>query len=191
MNGHARPVKNRINIKKECDFVVKREHEQMYFCESLEVTVDRSKQIHKLEKKNKQLKDELQHDQLIWQHTIEKLTARNEEYKHTIRRLTYDNKKLPAQNKQLQSEFNRKGYDAIQKNINGDTSKNVNNKSVVTKQTNENVYEVEQLVSHKTRNGSKHFLIRWKGYDDSFDTWKREENLNCPKLLKKYLQSLK
>lgn len=190
-NGHARPMKNRINIKKECDFVVKQEQEQMYLCESVKVTVNQSNRLHKLKNENKRLKDTHQRDQLKWQHEIQELTQTNKEYKYTIRRLTHDNSLLKSRNKQLQSGLNRADYDAIQKNIDVSTSKNVNTKSVLTERTDNNVYEVDKLVSHKTQNGTRHFLIRWKGYDASFDTWEREDSLSCPELLKKYLRSFK
>lgn len=164
----------------------------MYLCESVEVTVDQSQQLHKLKTETKRKKkDDSERDELKWQQQIQKLTEENTQYKNTIQRLTHENKLLVARNKQLQSEFNRTDHDANQKNADANTSKNVNNTSTTTGKTNNHVYEVEQLVSHKIRNGSKYFLIRWKGYDASFDTWEREENLNCSKLLKKYLLSLK
>lgn len=186
-----RPVNNRINIKRECDFVVKQEQEQMYACDSVEVAFDQSQPLYKLKNENIRIKEEHQRDQLKWQKKIQNLTEINTECKSTIRRLTYDNKLLKAQNKQLQSEFNRTHCDPIQQNVDANSSINVNNNSIETKQANNDVYEVEQLVSHKTRNGIKYFLIRWKGYDASFDTWEREENLNCQRLLKNYSKSLK
>lgn len=153
----------------------------MYMNESVAVIVDHSQQLHKYKMENKRFNDEHQRDQS----EIRKLTETNVEHVKTIRYLKVDNQRLQAQNKQLQSQFNRISYDANQKCEDG------SNKPIGTKRKATNVYEVEKLVSHRTRNGSMQFLVRWKGYDADSDTWEREKNLNCPRLLKKYLQSLK
>ena len=39
-------------------------------------------------------------------------------------------------------------------------------------------YEVERIIDEKTEEGSKYYLIRWKGYTEEFDTWEPEQNLN-------------
>ena len=40
-------------------------------------------------------------------------------------------------------------------------------------------YEVEKIVRHKfNKKGKLQYLIRWKGYDESHDTWEPMENLN-------------
>lgn len=168
----------------------------MYLCKRVEIAVEcqsitPATQIHKLKNENIRLKFEHQRDRLELQQQIRELTEVNTKYKNTIQRLTYDNKTLAARNKQLQSEFNRSGYDAIQTNADTSTSKIAIDKFTPNEPTKNHVYEVERLVSHKTQDGSKYFLIRWKGYDASFDTWEREDNLNCPKLMKNYLMSLK
>lgn len=53
-----------------------------------------------------------------------------------------------------------------------------------------NVYEVERILSHSlkgTRNRKEmHFLISWKDYDQSHDSWVSEKNLKCAAILKKY-----
>lgn len=51
-------------------------------------------------------------------------------------------------------------------------------------------YEVEAIVGHKGKKGNRHFLIRWKGFLPEDDTWEKEANLNCPKILSEYLKSL-
>lgn len=47
-------------------------------------------------------------------------------------------------------------------------------------QTIENSYEVKQLMAHRKRNNQREFLVQWT------DTWEKESNLNCPKILKEY-----
>lgn len=50
-------------------------------------------------------------------------------------------------------------------------------------------YEVERIISHKMVKKTQHFLIRWKGFDETFDTWEKETNLSCPLILSAYLKS--
>lgn len=52
-------------------------------------------------------------------------------------------------------------------------------------------YEVERIVDHRTDyKGRRRFLLKWKGYDDSENTWEKEENLNCPELIARYMDSI-
>ena len=51
---------------------------------------------------------------------------------------------------------------------------------------NEEEYEVEQILDKRTHYGKIQYLIKWKGYPLSEASWEPEENLNCPKLLKKF-----
>lgn len=48
--------------------------------------------------------------------------------------------------------------------------------------------EVKDLVDHKTVNGVRQFLVRWSGYNSDDDTWEKESNLSCPKILADYLE---
>lgn len=47
-------------------------------------------------------------------------------------------------------------------------------------------YEVEDIVNHKIVRGKTSFLIRWKNYDASGDTWEPESSLSCPEIISKY-----
>jgi len=51
----------------------------------------------------------------------------------------------------------------------------------------ENEYEVEKLVNLRTIKGRRQFLVRWKGYGETADTWENEKDLNCPNLIEEYL----
>jgi len=51
---------------------------------------------------------------------------------------------------------------------------------------NEKEYKVEQILDKRTHYGKIQYLIKWKGYPLSEASWEPEENLNCPKLLKKF-----
>lgn len=53
------------------------------------------------------------------------------------------------------------------------------------KQSN-NEYEVSSIVDSKSWKGKKKYLIRWKGFDASDDTWEPEDTLNCPELIRAF-----
>lgn len=51
------------------------------------------------------------------------------------------------------------------------------------------VYEVEEIVSHKrVRGGNLRFKIHWKGYSSSDDTWQKREDLSCQNILNEYMK---
>lgn len=52
-------------------------------------------------------------------------------------------------------------------------------------------YEVEAILDSKLIKGKTKYLIRWKGWDESDDTWEPEETLNCPELIKKFKKNKK
>ncbi|KAJ8713508.1 hypothetical protein PYW07_013878 [Mythimna separata] len=52
-------------------------------------------------------------------------------------------------------------------------------------------YEVDRIleVRHK-KNGKREFFIHWKGWSSKFDSWEPENNLNCPELIKKFMDKV-
>jgi len=49
-------------------------------------------------------------------------------------------------------------------------------------------YEVEKILEvHTRKDGSREFLIRWKGYRPSDDTWEPEAHLDCQELIEKFM----
>lgn len=60
------------------------------------------------------------------------------------------------------------------------------------KQSEENAeYEVERILEvHHKKNGKREFLIHWKGWSSKFDSWEPENNLNCPDLIKKFMDKV-
>ncbi|KAH8271133.1 hypothetical protein KR018_001281 [Drosophila ironensis] len=48
-------------------------------------------------------------------------------------------------------------------------------------------YEVEAIIGKTVTNGVTKFLVRWKGYDSSSDTWEAERDLNCDELIQQFL----
>lgn len=95
----------------------------------------------------------------------------NNRDKETIAQLNYENKTLQARSNQLQLGIDQhKG------------SKNDNEQ----KQNPDNVYEVEDLISHKKKKNIMHYLVRWKNFTSNDDTWEREDNLMCSEILESY-----
>lgn len=57
-------------------------------------------------------------------------------------------------------------------------------------QTVNQEYEVESILNHKTTKNGRIYLIHWKGFDSTEDSWEKETNLRCPRLLNKYNRSV-
>jgi transposase InsO family protein len=56
----------------------------------------------------------------------------------------------------------------------------------------ENEYEVEDILSMKRVSGKPHYLVKWKGYDTSENTWEPIENLtDCRQLVQQFHQQEK
>lgn len=59
-------------------------------------------------------------------------------------------------------------------------------KSTPRKQAKTNEFEVEQLLAHKNSDSVQEYLVRWKNFDEKYDSWALESQLNCPRILKAY-----
>ncbi|RVE41836.1 hypothetical protein evm_013520 [Chilo suppressalis] len=61
-----------------------------------------------------------------------------------------------------------------------------------SKNADENAeYEVDRILEvHFKKNGKREFLIHWKGWSTKFDSWEPESNLNCPDLIKKFMDKV-
>lgn len=55
----------------------------------------------------------------------------------------------------------------------------------------EGEYIVEKILNHRINNGKRQYLLKWKNYDESENTWENEENLNCKELLEEYFKNHK
>lgn len=49
-------------------------------------------------------------------------------------------------------------------------------------------WQVSKIIDYvELKDGTRQFLVRWKGFSAKDNTWEPEANLNCPELIKKYL----
>lgn len=55
----------------------------------------------------------------------------------------------------------------------------------------EQEYEVEKIIDvHYKRNGTREYLVRWKGFTSKDDTWEPADNLSCGELIDKFNEKL-
>ncbi|XP_028933826.1 histone-lysine N-methyltransferase SUV39H2 isoform X2 [Ornithorhynchus anatinus] len=59
-------------------------------------------------------------------------------------------------------------------------------KSIGITKRNLNNFEVEYLCNYKVEKDMEYYLVKWKGWPESTNTWEPLENLKCPLLLKQF-----
>lgn len=52
-------------------------------------------------------------------------------------------------------------------------------------------YEVDRILEvHFKKNGKREFLVHWKGYNSTDNTWEPEENMSCHDLIEKFMEKV-
>ncbi|KAM6976829.1 histone-lysine N-methyltransferase SUV39H1-A [Aplochiton taeniatus] len=52
-------------------------------------------------------------------------------------------------------------------------------------------YEVEYICDYNKKKGQEFYLVKWKGYPDSENTWEPRKNLKCTKLMKQFHEDMR
>ncbi|CAB1456976.1 unnamed protein product [Pleuronectes platessa] len=63
-------------------------------------------------------------------------------------------------------------------------------KQLGVNRTNVNEYEVEFLCDYKKTKEEEFYLVKWRGFPESDNSWEPKKNLKCPKLIKQFHQDL-
>lgn len=51
--------------------------------------------------------------------------------------------------------------------------------------------QVDRILEvHYKRDGTREFLVSWKGYKSADNSWEPEENMTCPDLIAKFMQKV-
>lgn len=78
--------------------------------------------------------------------------------------------KQQVQRLQKQNEDRKAELEALRKELAAQSSN--------TSRSNNNIYDVEEILDHKTVRGKYHYWIKWEGYSHKDNTWEPEKNIS-------------
>lgn len=62
-------------------------------------------------------------------------------------------------------------------------------KAYENSKNDEKEYEVEKVVGEKLEYGVRYFLVKWKGWPESDNSWESEKSVDCYELIEKFRES--
>lgn len=199
------PVDNRIMVREELEPVIKKEYDidqQPYVMVPVDINSDpRDQEMNDLKAEKTNIINDLigvkrQNNQMFLEaqengrkikslqaemkslnDNIDVLKKEKEKDRNMISALQHENKAMSSKIKQLQ--LHNQNVVVI------NPEKKVQRK----KRTKEKEYEVAKILKDRKVDGKTSFLVRWKNYSTSSDSWVDEKDLHCPGILQKYLKS--
>lgn len=60
-----------------------------------------------------------------------------------------------------------------------------------TSENDSDVYEIDAILQERTKGSVTQYLVRWKGYSSSEDSWVEVSDMNAPDLMHDFLQRKK
>jgi hypothetical protein len=65
-----------------------------------------------------------------------------------------------------------------------------NKEKLQVKKVPKGLFRIDKVVNHREEGGETEYLVRWKGYDQSHDEWKKEQDITSA-ALDEYRERLK
>lgn len=190
-NALVKPVKGKVKIKVEPDDSnephiqleaidenenQEAKNEATAYQKLLEEHMRSKKQISNMffeMQKNKEMTASLQSEKKSLSDQLNSLRAGNKALMEEVEKVQTEFKSVKSENNHLTAVV-----DQLRKGI--DQTETIDQQKSDDENSNNNSFEVEQLIKYRKKNRKPQFLVRWA------DSWVDEKNLNCRELLQNY-----